>query len=162
ASMRAEEGAPMSLLRGGVLALQLVALFACAREAELVVDPASKRSPPAGDVVGFVDRYGAHAFLGLPYAAPPVGALRWRAPRRAAPWAGVREALHAGAACPQFASPFAGAKRGATGVIGSEDCLMLDVWAPRFEPGAVPAAGARLPVMVWIHGGGNSIGRAGF
>src|SRR5262249_11867553 len=75
---------------------------------------------------------------------------------------GVREALHTGDACPQFASPFAGAKRGATGVIGSEDCLTLDVWAPRFEPGAVPAAGARLPVMVWIHGGGNSIGRAGF
>jgi para-nitrobenzyl esterase len=137
-------------------------LLACARDAGPTSDPASQRSLPAGDVVGLRDAYGAHAWLGLPYAAPPVGEWRWRAPRAASPWAGVRQALHTGEACPQYASVFSGSRRDETGVIGSEDCLTLDVWAPRFEPDAVPAGAERLPVMVWIHGGGNSIGRAGF
>lgn len=132
--------------------------LACARDGVPQPDPVSQRSLPAGDVVGFRDTYGGHAWLGLPFAAPPVGDWRWRAPRAAARWEGVREALHTGEACPQYASVFAGSPREATGVIGSEDCLTLDVWAPV----AVPGAGARLPVMVWIHGGGQSIGRAGF
>jgi para-nitrobenzyl esterase len=135
-------------------------LAACGREGTPRVDPSSARSLPAGEVVGFTDRYGSHAWLGLPFAEPPVGELRWRAPRPAARWAGVREALATGNACPQYASVFAGASRDTTGVIGDEDCLALDVWAPRLEP--AEAKQARLPVMVWIHGGGNSIGRAGF
>jgi len=141
------------------LALVLL-LPACAREGAPSVDPSSARSLPAGEVVGFKDRYGAHAWLGLPFAEPPVGGLRWRAPRPAPRWEGVREALATGNACPQYASVFAGATRDTTGVIGDEDCLALDVWAPRLEPDE--AKQARLPVMVWIHGGGNSIGRAGF
>jgi len=144
-----------------ILSLVLLALAsACARAGAPSVDPTSRRSLPAGEVVGFIDRYGSHAWLGLPYAAPPVGELRWRAPRPAAHWEGVREALATGEACPQYASVYAGSPRGATGVIGSEDCLTLDVWAPRRERAA--AETARLPVMVWIHGGGHSIGRAGF
>ena len=149
--------------RVSFVSLLLVVLSgACAREPALVPDTSSKRSLPAGDVIGFRDAYGAHAWLGLPFAESPVGERRWRAPRPAARWTGVREALATGEACPQYASPFAGSARGETGVIGSEDCLALDVWAPRFEPGEVPAGGERLPVMVWIHGGGHSIGRAGF
>jgi para-nitrobenzyl esterase len=144
------------------LLLAALGLAACARAGIPAPDPSSKRSLSAGDVVGFRDDYGSHAWLGLPFAEPPVGELRWRAPRAAARWRGVREALSTGEACPQYASVYAGAARGETGVIGSEDCLALDVWAPPFEPGAVPAAEARLPVMVWIHGGGHSIGRAGF
>ena len=145
-----------------LLPILLIASFAsaCAREAAPRVDPSSQRSLAAGDVVGFSDAYGSHAWLGLPFAEPPVGERRWRATRPAARWDGVREALATGDACPQYASPFAGSKRGEKGVIGSEDCLKLDVWAPRLEPAA--AKEARLPVMVWIHGGGESIGRAGF
>jgi len=86
------------------------------------------------------------AFLGLPYAAPPVGALRWRAPVAAPAWAGVRDATKFGAHCTQFMRfpdqvfPDAGE---------SEDCLFLNVYAP-----AEASATANLPVMVWIHGGG--------
>lgn len=126
------------------------------------VDPASRRSLPAGEVVGFTGRYGSHAWRGIPYARAPVGPLRWRAPQPAPRWEGVREAVATAPPCPQLASVFAGARRDRTGVIGREDCLYLDVWAPRFEPGAVPEGDDRLPVMLWIHGGGNTIGYTGF
>ena len=92
-------------------------------------------------------------FSGLPYAAPPVGALRWRAPQPAAPWQGTRDASKVGNACPQ--------KRGLSleggGDPGTldEDCLHLNVFTPRAEPGA------RLPVMVWLHGGALIFGAGG-
>jgi para-nitrobenzyl esterase len=80
-------------------------------------------------------------FLGIPYAAPPVGALRWRPPQPAASWPGVREATQFAPHCPQLASPFGPAST-------SEDCLFLNVFTPAHEQ-----AGAHHPVMVWIHGG---------
>jgi para-nitrobenzyl esterase len=150
----------MATLSHRFLWLAVPLAFACAGgEAPRSADPASLRRLPAGDAIGFADAYGAHAWLGLPFGAPPTGALRWRAPQPAPRWDGVREALRTGEACPQYASPYAGAERGETGVIGNEDCLALDVWAPSFPPDAVPSD---LPVLVWIHGGGHSIGRAGF
>ena len=95
---------------------------------------------------------GVHAgaveqFLGIPYAAPPVGDLRWRPPRPAASWSGVRSAEHHGSPCPQ-----AGGSLGAT-PSENEDCLVLDVYRPAGHPG-----GARLPVYFWIHGGGLQTG----
>ncbi|HKA28302.1 MAG TPA: carboxylesterase family protein [Candidatus Binatia bacterium] len=122
-------------------------------------DPALRRTTTSGDVVGFVGPYGNAAWLGIPYAAPPVGSMRWRAPAPPARWDGVREAVAFGSPCVQYASSFGGMEdlpRGAPA--GSEDCLFLNVYTPRT---ATPGS-ARLPVMMWIHGGGNTVGHAGF
>ena len=144
--------------------LMLSVAMACGRgEPEPLpeVDPASRRSLLLGEVVGYTTADGAHAWRGLPFARPPSGELRWRAPEAPEPWTGLREALAFGASCVQFAGPMGssdGAEAGAA--TGSEDCLYLNLFAPRFEPGAVPRGGERLPVVVWIHGGGNTIGDA--
>jgi para-nitrobenzyl esterase len=119
-------------------------------------DPATRVTTPQGDFVGFRSESGVHAWLGLPYATPPVDALRWRAPRPPEPHSGIREALVPGAACTQIGSPLGGAPPEAEGRLwGSEDCLHLNIWAP---------AGERedLPVMVWVHGGGNTVGHGAF
>jgi para-nitrobenzyl esterase len=99
-----------------------------------------------GSLRGNVEN-GAGIFRGIPYAAPPVGDLRWRPPQPSVKWTGVRDASKFGLACPQ--SP--GSPVMMVGPVGasSEDCLTLNVWKP-----AGVAAGAKLPVMVWIHGGG--------
>jgi para-nitrobenzyl esterase len=86
------------------------------------------------------------SFKGIPYAAPPVGPLRWMPPQQPARWQGVRVADKTGPACLQPTT--------ATGATNfSEDCLYLNVWRP-----ADVNAGAKLPVMVWIHGGSFVIG----
>ena len=84
-------------------------------------------------------------FRGIPYAAPPVGEFRWRPPQPVASWEGVRDAKEFGPSCAQ--AGFGGGP-GAISKGSSEDCLYLNVWRPA---GARP--GAKLPVMVWIHGG---------
>lgn len=119
----------------------------------------TKRVTPQGTVVGFVTEDGGHAWRGIPFAQPPVGDLRWRAPRSPEGWTGVREALEFGSACIQFAA-FSRDGVEAGDVMGSEDCLYLNVFAPQWAPGEVPTGDDRLPVMVWIHGGGNSVGDA--
>jgi para-nitrobenzyl esterase len=93
---------------------------------------------PAGQMRGEHVQGVAH-FLGIPYAAPPVGALRWRPPQLTLPWGGVRAATAFGSPCVQSAT-----QEGP----GSEDCLFLNVWTPE-----VRATVAR-PVMVYVHGGG--------
>ena len=128
-----------------------------------VADQATFRRMPLGPVVGFVDANGAHEWLGLPFAAPPVGDLRWKAPRPPQPWTDVRQALAIGNMCVQFPSLLSGAARNSKSAapVGHEDCLYLNIFAPPFAPGSVPIADKVRPVMFWIHGGGNSIGHGG-
>lgn len=91
------------------------------------------------------ERAGAtYAFKGIPYAAPPVGALRWAPPVEAPCWPDLRSAAAFGAVCPQLDGE---------AVIGDEDCLTLNVWTPVDSTVSGP-----LPVMVFIHGGGNARG----
>ncbi len=120
-----------------------------------VRDDTTVRRTLAGEVVGFRDRYGARSWQGVPFAEPPVGDLRWRAPQPPSAREGVLEALAPGNLCPQFASLLSGAGEDALpgSVTGDEDCLYLNIWSP---PNA-----ASLPVMFWIHGGGNTIGHGG-
>jgi para-nitrobenzyl esterase len=86
-----------------------------------------------GPVRGAVTPQGVLVFKGIPYAAPPVGRLRWRAPAPVEPWPGIRDATRFGPGCPQPGE-------------GKEDCLHVNVWS-------ADLTGHR-PVMVWIHGGG--------
>src|SRR6266702_346195 len=99
-----------------------------------------------GAVQGFFTA-DAREFLGIPYAAPPVGALRWRPPRPAAPWHGTRAATAYAPHCPQPSGAFGRASK-------SEDCLYLNVFAP------AGARGKHLPVMVWVHGGSLRTGES--
>ncbi len=92
---------------------------------------------------------GEGEFLGIPYAAAPVGKLRWVAPQQPARWAGVRDATYFRPACPQLPSAWLPEMLGRTSMQTGEDCLYLNVWTPRLR------ARAKLPVMVWVHGGGN-------
>ena len=92
---------------------------------------------------------GVHAFLGVPYGAPPSGANRLRPPQPVESWDGVRDATRYGPSPPQVAPPEAAGPEWDMSLAG-EDCLLLNVWTP--DPGA-----AGLPVMVWIQGGAFEI-----
>lgn len=98
-----------------------------------------------GKVQGAVED-GVASWKGIPFAAPPVGPLRWRAPQPAASWQGVRPATQYSHDCMQKPFPSDAAPLGTT---PAEDCLYLNVWKP-----AAATTGTKLPVMVWIYGGG--------
>jgi len=95
-----------------------------------------------GLVSGFSDK-GSWCWKGIPYANPPIGSLRWKAPLDPTPWIGTRKTKKFGSSAAQV-MPF-------IGPIGSEDCLYLNIWRPKTPE-------TRLPVYLYIHGGGNSIG----
>src|SRR5579863_7434754 len=101
-----------------------------------------------GKVAGTVLDTGVHAYLGIPFAVPPVGDLRWHAPVPVKPWTNVYDASATRPACAQRAQ--AG---GANAEQYSEDCLFVNVWTP-----PTAKAGAKLPVLVFIYGGGFSGG----
>jgi len=127
--------------------LNRIASLVCLLGSALVHGQAPAVATAQGKAAGKLVRNGTQkAFLGLPYAAPPVGDLRWKAPRPAVSWTGVRDATKFGARCEQWhiwddyifqdAGP-------------SEDCLFVNVYTP-----AKAKPSSKLPVMVWIHGGG--------
>jgi len=136
------------IVRVGVLALL------CASAVAWEIRPMAAQGSPCvaatidGGVQG-LDHGSACAFLGLPFAAPPVGALRWKAPQAAAPWApALLQATTAPPVCAQLNS--------ATGLpSGSEDCLKLNVWTPSPLP-------ASAPVIVWLHPGSFAAASANF
>jgi para-nitrobenzyl esterase len=103
----------------------------------------------AGVVSGVRTSHGK-AFLGIPYAAPPVGAFRWRPPQPVTPWQGERDATRTGSPAMQTIG-----QGRFVPVAGSEDCLYLNVYAP---PGPVGGAAGALPVMVFLHGGAFAVG----
>lgn len=138
--------------RGKGRALAVVAIALILGTTGAVQTPA--RAQPADTIVqtegglvrGFVDG-STKTWAGLPYAAPPVGDLRWRPPSPPPAWVGVRDTTAFADACIQPEWP--------DGVTGTEDCLYVNVFAPE---SSVPAA--ELPVMVHLHPGGNGSGRA--
>ncbi len=111
------------------------------REESGVLPAATVVVTGGGAVRGSVDD-GMRMFLGMPYAAAPVGGLRWRPPRPHPAWSGIRDATAFRSACPQVPSLY---WHGST----NEDCLFLNVFTP-----LAASAGRSYPVMVWIHGGG--------
>lgn len=123
--------------------LTAMALACCAAA------PTAAQQAPVAKVAGGTVRgataEGVAAFKGIPFAAPPVGPLRWRAPQPVLPWAGVRDATTFGHDCMQLPFPSDAAP---LGTAPSEDCLTVNVWAP------AGARGKKLPVLFWIYGGG--------
>jgi para-nitrobenzyl esterase len=125
----------------------LAALSLAAGSAQ--AQPAPTAKIDSGPLVGVAEGP-AEVFRNIPFAAPPVGELRWAPPQPVKPWTQARAAAEAGPSCPQpmnaDGSPNSGGANGPT----SEDCLQLNVFAPKGAKGA--------PVMVWIHGGGHRTG----
>src|SRR5580704_9451728 len=134
-----------------------------------ISDPNTLRHTPSGDVIGFLSDNNTYEWRGIPYAEPPIGDLRWRSPRPQAPWLGVRLALEYGSACMQAADDelvlaVYGRRVNEREFLrketykGSEDCLYLNIHAPRIAQSTKATGAALLPVMVYIHGGGNIFG----
>ena len=135
------------------MALSLAACSASKPEPRPAALEAATVTTAQGHLVGFAAANGAHVWRGVNYAADTSGENRWRAPRPAPKWDGTKEALDFAPVCPQIATPFTPIESFTNGELeGSEDCLTADIYAP------ANSHGKSLPVMVWIHGGGNVSG----
>lgn len=143
-----------------MFALAALSVSACSRNESgppPVPVEGTERVTNAGKVVGTMTEAGAYAWRGIPFAAAPEGERRWRAPAPVAPWDGIRETLAFKPRCAQVANAFSPELEPGS-VVGAEDCLYLNVFSPVLSE--EEAQGTRLPVMMWIHGGGNVWGSA--
>ena len=138
-------------LTAAVLALLALAATGCGDDDDAVAGPAHDAGPFDPLVVAIADGRvqgdlvdGTRRFLKIPFAKPPAGELRWKAPVRNERWSGTRHETEFSEPCAQ------GASQGST-ARANEDCLYLNVWSPHPPP-------AKAPVMVWIHGGANVAG----
>ncbi len=135
--------------------------FAATALTALALSTAASAAPvvtaPAGTVSGSDDN-GVSVFRGIPYAAAPLGALRWKAPTAAPAWSGTRNATKFGPACIQPQSKPGTSIYAEEPLTMSEDCLSLNVWTPNAN--AADKGGKGLPVFVWIHGGALVSGAA--
>lgn len=122
----------------GLFILVLLALFFPTQPVRAAASDSSIVMTQQGAVQGIVGAT-SRSFLGIPYAAPPVGNLRWKPPQPHAPWSTTLDATKAGSPCPQNATPFGQAST-------NEDCLFLNVYTPN-------PVESNLPVMIWLHGG---------
>jgi para-nitrobenzyl esterase len=149
----------------GIAALDLTCLLVGASAAAAEPETGTSETPTVRVAQGALTgakASGIYHFKGVPYAAPPVGALRWRAPQPPEPWEGVRDARAYGPACPLDTSwrTAPGTPMSAYAEVmlpedfgpTSEDCLQLNVWTTSLDEDS------KLPVMVWIHGGGHYSG----
>ena len=110
------------------------------------------RDLSSGSVIGYTQRNNS-IWLGIPYAQAPINELRWKAPREVIAWEGLLETTKYNQPCTQIGSTFGDPSAEVGSVHGSEDCLYLNIFAPKEIP-----ENEKLPVMFWIHGGSNTIG----
>ena len=143
-----------------VLLAVLIGYFWPASSSEKIAktsNPSAERDTQSGSVIGSEDANNTYVWLGIPFAAPPVADLRWRSPQPVKPWTETLGTTAFRDACMQLSGPLDGLPDDSGAVVGSEDCLYLNIWSPRDHSSATSD---KLPVMVWIHGGGNTIGTA--
>ncbi len=138
------------------LFVALLVLTGCATTVDQVKDDEQQKevlgsmvSTEYGQLLGQDDDENTWSWKGIPFAKPPVGELRWKAPEDPEPWSGIKDASEFSNIGVQYDGNLAEGQK----VIGSEDCLYLNIWRPRSQE-------RDLPVYFWIHGGGNTIGSA--
>jgi len=122
------------------------------------VDQDSLRNTQEGLVIGMEGENKTFSWKGIPFAQPPIGDLRWKAPQDSPTWNGTLEAIEFKSACFQGSSRIQGDSEGKWS--GSEDCLYLNIWTPQLTEDQLENNQEKLPVMMWIHGGGNTTGSA--
>jgi len=140
----------MTAYKSCIRLIAALALALCAGHAAVAADADPRLATiQNGQLQGVALTDGMLVFRGIPYASPPLGAMRWRPPQPADPWAGVRDATKFSAVCMQPRAAISTVYADAVPKM-DEDCLYLNVWKP--------AGAAKAPVMVWIHGGAFATG----
>ena len=122
------------------------------------IDKDSLRETQEGTVIGMAGENNTFVWKGIPFAKPPIGELRWKAPQDTASRNETLEAIEFKSACFQGSSRLQGDTEDKWS--GSEDCLYLNIWTPQLTESLIEDNQEKLPVMMWIHGGGNTTGSA--